>query len=384
MIKPVFLDYGHGGSDPGACSGGLMEKSMNLFTGEACRAELQRHGITVYTSRTSDITVSLNERTNLANRTDAGYFVSIHHNSGKGDRGEYIHSIVAGEGKRLAEAIGDELYAVLGQQKKVYSKQGSFNNDYYHVIRNTKMTAVIVEVCFIDNKVDVQIADTVEEQQRNGIIIAHGILKFLGVAIKTQGQSSIPAKPTIPTVPGGTIYRVVMGSYKERANANAMVDKLKGEGYKAFLDAFKKDGVDYLRVICGSYKDRVNADKVLNELKAKGYNPFIAVYNGSVDVSTSTPAPKPQSVDLNTEIKRYSESGKCTITAKSGIKFRDKPSTSTGAVQGTYSYNESVNYDLVVVTEGYTWISWISASSGARRYMPIVDRKSNERWGTCI
>lgn len=381
MIKPVFLDYGHGGSDSGACSGGLVEKTMNLVTGEACRKELQKYGVTVYTSRTTDVYVSLNDRTAKANNTDAGYFVSIHHNAGAGDRGEYIHSIFAGEGQKLADSVGNELLNVLGQQKKVYSKQGSSNQDYYHVIRNTKMTAIIVEVCFIDNATDVQIADTVEEQQRNGVLIAHGILKHMGVSISSQGQ----ATPSIPSVSSGTIYRVVVGSYAERENANAMVAKLKGDGYNAFLDAFNKDGKTYLRVICGSYKERANADKVLNELKAKGYNPFIAIYNGSVDVSPTPSAPAvSQPIDLNREIKRYNETGKCTITTKSGIKFRDKPSTATGVVQGTYAYKESVYYDLVVITEGYTWISWVSASKGVRRYMPIVDRKVNKRWGTCI
>ncbi len=79
--------------------------------------------------------------------------------------------------------------AKLGQQKKAYEKRGTDNKDYYHVIRNTNMDAVIVEVCFLDNKADVQIADTIPEQQRNGIVIAHGILKHLGIAIKTNNNT---------------------------------------------------------------------------------------------------------------------------------------------------------------------------------------------------
>ena len=30
MAKLVYLDAGHGGSDPGACGGGLQEKDINL------------------------------------------------------------------------------------------------------------------------------------------------------------------------------------------------------------------------------------------------------------------------------------------------------------------------------------------------------------------
>lgn len=84
------------------------------------------------------------------------------------------------------------------------------------------------------------------------------------------------------------------------------------------------------------------------------------------------------------EIRRYRESGKCTITTKDGIIFRDKPCTCHGTRQGVYGHNESVYYDLVVLTEKYVWISWISLSTGTRRYMPIVDKKRNSRWGVCI
>lgn len=295
-----------------------------------------------------------------------------------GDRGEYIHSLVSSSGKNLANCIGDELLRVLGQQKKVYAKAGSSGNDYYHVIRETAMEAVIVEVCFIDNKNDVQIADTVAEQERNGVLIAHGILKHYGIALRGDTTSSVPS------VPSGTIYRAVVGSYTDRAKANARVEELKKVGFSSFLDAFKKDGVDYLRVICGSFKERANVEARINELKAKGYNDcFIAIYNGAVE-TPAPPKPAPAPADPNREIKRYTEHGRATVTAKHGIRFRDKPSTSSGVVKGSYGHRDSVVYDLVVITEGYTWISWIGASSGARRYMPIVDRKANERWATCV
>ena len=33
------------------------------------------------------------------------------------------------------------------------------------------------------------------------------------------------------------------------------------------------------------------------------------------------------------------------------------------------------------ITNKYTWISWVSASSGIRRYMPVEDRLTGENWG---
>ncbi len=188
-MAKIFLDYGHGGSDSGAVGNGVVEKNANLVTGLSCAAELRRHGVTVSEARTTDVFVSLDARTSKANSLGVNYFVSIHHNAGGGDRGEGIHSIYRGKGQALANTILDEMAAKLGQQKKAYEKRGTDNKDYYHVIRNTNMDAVIVEVCFLDNKADVQIADTIPEQQRNGIVIAHGILKHLGIAIKTNNNT---------------------------------------------------------------------------------------------------------------------------------------------------------------------------------------------------
>lgn len=213
MEKIIFMDYGHGGSDSGACANGVVEKYANLTTGLSCSAELRKHGVKVVESRTSDIFVSLDARTNMANNCKADYFVSIHHNAGGGDRGEYIHSVFKGKGLELAESIGSELNAQLGQQKKVFSKEGQGNKDYYHVIRNTNMHAVIVEVCFLDNAQDVQLADTIEEQQRNGIVIAHGILKHLGIGIDNSNNTIAP----VPTPP------IVVPTQSEKVDVNYQV-----------------------------------------------------------------------------------------------------------------------------------------------------------------
>lgn len=183
----VILDYGHGGSDSGACANGLKEKELNLVTGKACKKELERYNVKVYETRHSDEYLSLAKRCEIANNTNAKWFVSIHHNAGGGDRGEVIHSFLKGEGLTLANDISKSLKDIGQSIVKVYDKKHG-NRDYYYVINNTKMKANIVEVCFIDNKEDVKIADTKEEQERNGIAIAHGILKTMGISIKGENQ----------------------------------------------------------------------------------------------------------------------------------------------------------------------------------------------------
>ncbi|MEF9950022.1 MAG: N-acetylmuramoyl-L-alanine amidase [Mucinivorans sp.] len=81
--RTIVIDAGHGGKDPGAVRGSVYEKTINL----AIALELGRRLTDVmpewkiiYT-RTDDRFVELAERTNIANRSDADLFVSIHTNS---------------------------------------------------------------------------------------------------------------------------------------------------------------------------------------------------------------------------------------------------------------------------------------------------------------
>lgn len=83
-------------------------------------------------------------------------------------------------------------------------------------------------------------------------------------------------------------------------------------------------------------------------------------------------------------IKEYKEIGTFTCTVNS-IYFRNKPIiSSNNPTQGQYLKNEKVNYDYVVITNKYIYISWVSANSGVRRYMPITDKTTGEKWGYVV
>ncbi|MFA9398940.1 MAG: N-acetylmuramoyl-L-alanine amidase [Clostridiaceae bacterium] len=77
----VFIDPGHGGSDPGAVQNGYKEKTINLSLAQKLKAELLKYGADVVMSRESDIAVSLDDRTTMATNSKADLFISIHHNS---------------------------------------------------------------------------------------------------------------------------------------------------------------------------------------------------------------------------------------------------------------------------------------------------------------
>ena len=81
----VAIDPGHGGVDPGnrgvGLPAGVAEKDINLSVGLLVRAELQRRGVAVRMTRTTDTLINLFQRAPLSCRDDCDLFVSIHVNS---------------------------------------------------------------------------------------------------------------------------------------------------------------------------------------------------------------------------------------------------------------------------------------------------------------
>jgi len=78
----VMIDPGHGGYDPGTeSSAGVMEKDLALQIATRLKAALEARGIRAELTRSTDIFISLAERTRIANSAGADLFVSIHLNS---------------------------------------------------------------------------------------------------------------------------------------------------------------------------------------------------------------------------------------------------------------------------------------------------------------
>lgn len=227
MAKKVFLGVGHGGSDPGAVANGFKEKDLNLTTALACNAELVRHGVTVLMERTGDTGITSSQAIKMCNDFAPDFAVDIHHNAGGGDGAEVFHHHLGGNSKKVAGNILDEIVKIGQNSRGLKTKLNSSGRDYYYFIRDIVAPSVIVECAFLDNSKDVQIVDTTAEQKAMGVAIAKGILKTLGIAYKAP-EVAKPAET-------GKLYRVQVGAYSVKANAEAQLAKVKAAG---FTDAF--------------------------------------------------------------------------------------------------------------------------------------------------
>lgn len=220
-MAKVFIGVGHGGSDPGAVANGFKEKDLNLSIALACQEELVRHGVTVLMNRTKDETEDLTQRIVECNKFSPDLALDIHNNAGGGDGAEAFHHYKGGKGKTLANDILAEIVKIGQNSRGAKTKKNSSGQDYFGFIRSTTCPAVIVECAFLDNKNDIKILDTTEEQKAMGVAIAKGILKTLGIAYTEK-------------VVDNKMYRVQVFA-GSKTGAEAMVKKLKSVGIKGII-----------------------------------------------------------------------------------------------------------------------------------------------------
>ncbi len=177
----VYLDPGHGGTDPGAVANGLQEKTLTLNIALQTRDILKANwAVDVRMSRTTDITRSLAYRTDDANAWGAAIFVSIHINAGGGNGFEsYRYPGVGATTQRLQSTVHSN---VLSQMRTIASvtDRGQKESNL-HVLRESNMPAVLTENLFIDTVANANLlkrADFITATARGH---ARGIAAFLGL-----------------------------------------------------------------------------------------------------------------------------------------------------------------------------------------------------------
>src|SRR5699024_8938468 len=143
----VFLDAGHGGSDPGASGNGLKEKDLTLDITNRVKKLLEDNGFIVKMSRTSDKTTKIEERTNAANKSGADSLVSIHiysEDENRIERQNTSNAPIPKESIFFALCLLDEM-TIETKERDRGVKVGNF-----HVNRASEMPSSLVEMGFID------------------------------------------------------------------------------------------------------------------------------------------------------------------------------------------------------------------------------------------
>lgn len=187
----IYLDPGHGGQDVGTSSRGavtIQEKMLALETAKLVQGYLKELGYRSRLTRSKDIFIPLKKRAELANRAAATIFVSLHYNSApnstiRGAEVFYYKSIKnkarSASSRKLAESILHQL------QTRLPTTGRGVKHEDFCVIRETTMTAVLVEAAFLSNPKDAQLLRTRVYKQRIAKAIAMGVDAFFKVSHTT-------------------------------------------------------------------------------------------------------------------------------------------------------------------------------------------------------
>ena len=203
MVK-IFIDPGHGGADSGAGGNGLAEKNVTLSIATRIRDILLKEyqNVTVKMSRTGDQTVSLQQRTDMANAWGADFYLSIHINAGGGTGYEdYIHDALS-DRSRTAD-IQHIIHSEVTKLNNLIDRGAKKEN--FHVLRESTMDAMLSENGFIDTA-----SDAAKMKDKGWIEnVARGHVNGLAKAFNLQRKAIVKQVKAAATPPSASKKRTI-------------------------------------------------------------------------------------------------------------------------------------------------------------------------------
>lgn len=140
----IAIDEGHGYGDSGAVHFGYREDLVVREIGKRLKIVLEKKGHKVIIA---SIDGGLSSRAKYANKNNADIYVSIHMNSNNGTPGTGTEVYYYGDNpktKELAQRVQNSIVK-LGYRDRGIKKAG------FVVLKETKMPAILVECCFLNN-----------------------------------------------------------------------------------------------------------------------------------------------------------------------------------------------------------------------------------------
>ncbi|WP_417040290.1 N-acetylmuramoyl-L-alanine amidase [Cylindrospermopsis raciborskii] len=172
----VMIDPGHGGKDPGAIGiAGVQEKDIILPISLRIAKILQENGVETVLTRDADYFVTLPGRVEMAQRTGADIFVSIHANSAGLNRPEVsgLETYYYDSGLDLARTVHNKIL------QNVNVRDRRVRKARFYVLRKNSIPSILVELGYLTGEEDVANLQRSTYQNQMAQAIAQGILQYL-------------------------------------------------------------------------------------------------------------------------------------------------------------------------------------------------------------
>jgi len=192
----IVIDAGHGPETPGKRSpdGSLREYQFNSAVARYVADELLHgyEGVEILMTHSDARDVPLKERTDRANAWGADVFVSIHANAaGEGWSSAqgietYVYTTRPAAATKLAEAVHRNLIRATGRPDR------GVKTANFHVLRETKMPAILVECGFMTNREECELLKSDDYRRKCAAAIVQGIVETYGLKVKKSAPVAAP------------------------------------------------------------------------------------------------------------------------------------------------------------------------------------------------
>lgn len=191
------------------------------------------HSILRVDDSTGNKEVTLSERCRRANEWGADYYISVHHNAGIGGGtggGTVVFILPGTNGKTVQAQKAIYKHAIARGNLKGNRSNGTPTADF-QVLRDTSMPASLVECGFMDSITDIKYILNPEWSKKIALGIAEGICEVYGGTVKET--TTTPEKA--PEKVSGKLYRVQVGAFSKKENAEALLTRLKSHGFDGYI-----------------------------------------------------------------------------------------------------------------------------------------------------
>ena len=270
MPIKIYLNPEHGGSDGGASYAGIVEKAVNLRTAKYCREYLEKFDCTVFLSRetnTGDLLIT--QRIADLKEKKVNVVITIAHNAGGGQGCEIFYWKDDTASKRLAMLI-EEKFKEIGQISRgvKVSSEAAYNFGMVREPSKEGIPAVLSEFAFLDNANDRLLVDSEEDLKKEGEAIGKAVKEFLNL-------KEVATEPKKTSEENRVLYRIQIGAFKLKSNAESYVEYVKRRGFDAFYkEDSSGDGIIY-RIQAGAFENKSYAQEHLRQLRESGIEGFI-------------------------------------------------------------------------------------------------------------
>ena len=308
----VVIDPGHGGKDPGAVSNGFYEKIISLNTSLKLGQKLQNNGIRVIYTRDRDRFVILLERADIANRSDAQLFLSIHCNAHSSqaygaetfvlglhanqrnfevakkensviffeddyesayagfdpNNPESVIGLTLMQEEYLDQSIIAASYIQNGFVNRLNRKNRNIKQAGFIVLKYTYMPSVLIELGFLSNKKEGAYLNSVRGQSEMSDAIANAVIKYKNEFFNNLSTTIVRENNNDQI----TYYRIQI------AASNKLLE-LKPYNFKGLRSIeVVKEGKIY-KYLYGKHKSLEEANKSLKTARDSGFNSsFVVTY----------------------------------------------------------------------------------------------------------